>query len=107
MSVFRFKKFSVQNEKSAMKVNTDSVLLGAWAPINSNAKTGLDIGSGTGILTLMLVQRNPNLTITGIEIENGEISLIKWQIATSDDGTLKIVRVLLEGPKKLIDYKTE
>lgn len=46
-------------------------------------------------------------SITGIEIENGAISLIKWQIATTDDGTLKIVRVLLEGPKRLIDYKTE
>lgn len=46
-------------------------------------------------------------SITGIEIENGSISLIKWQIATTDDGTLKIVKVLLEGPKKLIDYKTE
>ncbi|RSK41855.1 metallophosphoesterase family protein [Mangrovimonas spongiae] len=46
-------------------------------------------------------------SITGIEIENGMISLIKWQIATTDDGTLQIVRVLLEGPKKLIDYKTE
>jgi len=45
-------------------------------------------------------------SITGIEIENGTISLIKWEIATSDDGTLKIVRVLLEGPQKLIDYKT-
>lgn len=46
-------------------------------------------------------------SITGIEIENGSISLIKWQIATTDDGTLKIVKVLLEGPRKLIDYKTE
>lgn len=46
-------------------------------------------------------------SITGIEIENGEISLIKWQIATKDDGTLQIVRVLLEGPTKLIDYRTE
>jgi len=46
-------------------------------------------------------------SITGLEIENGQISLIKWQIATTDDGTLKIVRVLLEGPQKLIDYKTE
>lgn len=45
--------------------------------------------------------------ITGLEIENGFISLIKWQIATTDDGVLKIVRVLLEGPQKLIDYKTE
>lgn len=46
-------------------------------------------------------------SITGLEIENGAISLIKWQIATSDDGALKIVRVLLEGPTKLVDYKTE
>ncbi|WP_426432293.1 serine/threonine protein phosphatase [Winogradskyella sp. HB-48] len=46
-------------------------------------------------------------SITGLEIENGNISLIKWQIATTDDGTLKIVRVLLEGPTPLIDYKTE
>ena len=43
-------------------------------------------------------------SITGIEIENGEISLIKWQIATNDEGVLQIVRVLLEGPQKLIDY---
>ncbi|ALJ05902.1 serine/threonine protein phosphatase [Pseudalgibacter alginicilyticus] len=45
-------------------------------------------------------------SITGIEIENGEISLIKWYIDTNDDGVLQIVRMLLEGPKKLIDYKT-
>lgn len=43
-------------------------------------------------------------SITGIEIENGLISLIKWQIATTEDGTLKIVRILLEGPQKLVDY---
>ena len=46
-------------------------------------------------------------SITGIEIEQGEISLIKWQISTSEDGTLKIVRVLLEGPRKLKDYITD
>ncbi|MFI0430252.1 serine/threonine protein phosphatase [Mariniflexile sp. HMF6888] len=45
-------------------------------------------------------------SITGIEIENGEISLIKWYIDTNDDGVLQIVRLLLEGPRKLIDYKT-
>ena len=43
-------------------------------------------------------------SITGIEIEQGEISLIKWQISTKDDGTLQIIRVLLEGPKSLRDY---
>jgi predicted phosphodiesterase len=45
-------------------------------------------------------------SITGLEIENGTISLIKWQIQTTDDGVLKIIRVLLEGPQKLTDYKT-
>ena len=45
-------------------------------------------------------------SITGLEIENGTISLIKWQIETTDDGVLKIIRVLLEGPQKLSDYKT-
>ncbi|MCB0424331.1 MAG: metallophosphoesterase family protein [Flavobacteriaceae bacterium] len=43
-------------------------------------------------------------SITGIEIEQGEISLIKWQVSTKDDGTLQIIRVLLEGPKSLRDY---
>ena len=44
-------------------------------------------------------------SITGIEIENGKISLIKWQIATTETGTLKVIRVLLEGPQKLSDYR--
>ena len=43
-------------------------------------------------------------SITGIEIENGHISLIKWHIETKIDGTLQIVRVLLEGPEKLVEY---
>ena len=46
-------------------------------------------------------------SITGLEIENGTISLIKWQIETTEGGTLQIIRRLLEGPQKLIDYKTE
>jgi len=45
-------------------------------------------------------------SITGIEIENETISLIKWEISTNDDGILQIVRVLLEGPQKLMLYKT-
>ena len=45
-------------------------------------------------------------SITGIEIERGQITLIKWQIATTEDGILKIIRLPLEGPIKLLDYKT-
>ena len=46
-------------------------------------------------------------SITGIEIVHGKIALIKWEIYTKEDGTLQIVKTILEGPKKLIDYKTE
>ncbi|MFS4416001.1 metallophosphoesterase [Maribacter sp. 2307ULW6-5] len=45
-------------------------------------------------------------SITGIEIENGSISLIKWQIDTTEDGTLRVVRILLEGPQRLAHYRT-
>lgn len=67
-TVFRFKQFSVKNEQSGMKVGTDGVLLGAWADV-SKAKNALDIGSGTGLLSLMLAQRNSELKITGVEID--------------------------------------
>ena len=83
MSTFQFKQFSVKNEKSAMKVNTDSVLLGAWAQISEDAKTGLDIGSGTGILALMIAQRNQNLEITGIEIEPNSFEESKFNFNNS------------------------
>lgn len=66
--VFHFKQFSVKNELSGMKVGTDGVLLGAWADV-AKAKNALDIGSGTGLLSLMLAQRNSDLRITGVEID--------------------------------------
>lgn len=44
-------------------------------------------------------------SITGLEIEHGAISLIKWQIATTEEGVLKVVRILLEGPQNLADYR--
>jgi predicted phosphodiesterase len=44
-------------------------------------------------------------SISGIEIENETISLVKWQIATSENGTLRVVRILLEGPTKLTQYQ--
>ncbi len=64
---FQFKKFRINQEKSAMKVNTDGVLLGAWTDLTS-VNTVLDIGTGTGMISLMIAQRSA-ATITGIEIE--------------------------------------
>ena len=67
--VFRFKKFKVNQQNSAMKVGTDGVLLGAWADFR-NPKTILDIGSGTGLIALMLAQRFPDAGISAVEIEH-------------------------------------
>ena len=67
--MFKFKQFSVQDEKSAMKIGTDAVLLGAWCPIDNNPKTILDIGAGTGILSLMLAQRTNAQQIDAVEID--------------------------------------
>ena len=57
MGTFRFKKFEVVNEKSAMKVNTDGVLLGASMTIKVSDRNFLDIGAGTGTIALMAAQR--------------------------------------------------
>ena len=56
---FKFKQFSVNQGGVAMRVNTDGVLLGAWArlPANGNASKGLDIGTGSGVIALMAAQR--------------------------------------------------
>ncbi|HPW97743.1 MAG TPA: methyltransferase [Flavobacterium sp.] len=67
--MFSFKKFTVLQDKCAMKVGTDSVLLGAWCPIDNHPFSVLDIGAGTGILSLMLAQRSNAEQIDAIEID--------------------------------------
>lgn len=57
MSVFHFKRFDVRNERSAMKVNTDGVLLGAVTEVSSDDGNVLDIGTGTGTVAMMIAQR--------------------------------------------------
>ena len=68
-SNFRFKQFSIEQSNSAMKIGTDGVLLGAWSPIAQNINSVLDIGSGTGLIALMLAQRTVDSKITAVEIE--------------------------------------
>ncbi len=67
MRVFRFKQFSISDENSLMKVGTDSVLLGAW--INESPAKILDIGTGSGLLSVMLAHKT-NAIIDAIEIDN-------------------------------------
>ena len=69
MSVFQFKKFSVNQDQTAMKIGTDGVLLGAWTPIENNPKAILDIGTGTGIIALILAQRSEAEQIDALEID--------------------------------------
>ncbi|WP_121666999.1 tRNA1(Val) (adenine(37)-N6)-methyltransferase [Mesonia aquimarina] len=66
---FQFKEFTVQQDRCAMKIGTDGVLLGAWASINHHPFSVLDIGAGTGVIALMLAQRSSAELIDAVEIE--------------------------------------
>jgi tRNA1Val (adenine37-N6)-methyltransferase len=68
MSVFRFKQFNIRQVDAAMKVGTDSVLLGCLAKA-TNPSNILDIGTGTGLLALMMAQRFPQARIDAVEFE--------------------------------------
>lgn len=90
-NVFRFKRFEVRNLKSAMKVNTDGVLLGAWAGVRPSDKIVLDAGTGTGTIALMIAQRLSDIgpadrrtfDITGIDIDEASVTEASGNFATS------------------------
>ncbi|MDH5475191.1 MAG: methyltransferase [Cyclobacteriaceae bacterium] len=66
---FHFKQFSIHHDKCSMKVGTDGVLLGAWANVSTPKKV-LDVGTGTGLIAIMMAQRGDlDTTIEAIEIE--------------------------------------
>ena len=84
MSVFRFKKFEVVNERSAMKVNTDGVLLGASMTIKPEDKRFLDIGTGTGTIALMAAQRScADAKVDAIDIDEPSASEAAANFANS------------------------
>ena len=67
---FKFKQFTIEQDRCAMKIGTDGVLLGAWTALQENTYNILDIGSGTGIITLMLAQRSNAENIEAIELDD-------------------------------------
>ena len=66
---FQFKEFTIHQDKTAMKIGTDGVLLGAWIDMPEQPESILDIGTGTGLIALMLAQRYDSQTIDALEIE--------------------------------------
>ena len=68
MSIFKFKYFEINQTNSAMKIGTDSMVFGSLIDVEGKTNA-LDIGTGTGVLSLMTAQRNPKLIISAVEIE--------------------------------------
>ncbi len=69
MKPFRFKQFTVHQDRYAMKIGTDGVLLGAWASVARSPTSILDLGAGTRVIALMLAQRSNAETLDAIEID--------------------------------------
>jgi tRNA1Val (adenine37-N6)-methyltransferase len=66
---FQFKQFRIEQSSVAMKVGTDGVLLGSWVPLEG-AEKALDVGTGTGLIALMMAQRKPILWVTAIDVDS-------------------------------------
>ena len=79
---FSFKQFTIRHDRCAMKVGTDGVLLGAWTDIRHSRRI-LDIGTGTGLISLMLAQRQADATITAIDIDAEAVSQAQENIQDS------------------------
>ncbi len=79
---FNFKQFEISQDRCAMKVGTDGVLIGAWAPL-LQAHNILDIGSGSGLLALMAAQRNSAAHIDAVEIEAAAAAQARENIGRS------------------------
>lgn len=79
---FRFKQFTIRHERCAMKVGTDGVLLGAWAALPETGRV-LDIGTGTGLVALMVSQRAPSVCVTAIDIDADAVSQAKENVLAS------------------------
>jgi len=78
---FAFKQFTIKQDKCAMKVSTDAVLLGSWV-IPNGSKTILDIGTGNGVIALMLAQKS-NAKIIAIDIDKESTEQAKANVADS------------------------
>ena len=80
MSVFQFKQFTIYQDLAGMKVGTDSIILGSAIKIKNEYKRILDVGTGTGLLSLMIAQKSSNSDITAVEIDSNAYHQAKINI---------------------------
>ncbi len=82
---FKFKRFEVRHDKCGMKVGTDGVLLGAWAvpPHSAGSLRVLDVGTGSGLIALMLAQRFESASVTAIDIDQAAVEQARGNAAAS------------------------
>lgn len=83
---FQFKQFSVQQDRCAMKIGTDGVLLGAWCSIDAEPETILDVGTGTGVIAMQLAQRSMAEVIDAVEIDSNAYEQAVENFENSDWG---------------------
>ena len=108
---FQFKQFTVWHDKCAMKVGTDGVLLGTWATVNntalhnyknSNPLSVLDVGTGTGLIAMIIAQRNDNAIIDAIDIDKDACKQAMENIENSPFGNrINVIH------KSFTDYSAE
>ena len=80
---FQFKQFTIHQQRCAMKVGTDGTILGAWAQAPTASARILDIGTGTGLIALMMAQRFPQASVVGIDIDADAISQAQENVKAS------------------------
>lgn len=85
---FKFRQFTVRQDRCAMKVGTDGTLLGAWARGGCSI---LDIGTGTGLIALMLAQRFPKSRVIGIDIDSEAVEQARDNVAESPFHNVDII----------------
>jgi len=101
---FQFKKFTVWHDKCAMKVGTDGVLLGIWATVFDESKTlsVIDVGTGTGLIAMIIAQRDGNAIIDAIDIDENACKQATVNIEKSPfKDRINVIH------KSFVDYSTD
>lgn len=102
---FQFKRFTIHHDRCTMKVGTDAVLLGAWAKVN-DAERILDIGTGSGVIALMMAQRSSDqVLIDAVEIEHEDVMQAKENVLQSPwSGRISVHETSIQNFKTEIQY---